>query len=196
MIRFRLTTLFVLALAAATSAFAQGAYPNEPIHMIVPFAPGGASDFVARIVTPKLGELLGQQIIIDNKAGASGNIGLEAAAKAAPDGYTIFLGNIGTIAINPGVFRNMPIDTQKDLIAVTLVAEVPSILVANPGVAANNVAELVALARSKPGELNFASPGPASMNRLEMERPMKLANLNMAHIPYKGGAGPAVTGLF
>jgi len=188
--------LLAIALAICPLAFAQApAYPNKPIRMIVPFAPGGASDFVARIVSPKLGEALGQQIIIDNRVGASGNIGLEAAAKAAPDGYTIFLGNIGTIAINPGVFRSMPVDTQKDFIPVTLVAEVPSILVVNPGVAANNVAELVTLARSKPGELNFASPGPASMNRLEMERFMKFANLNIVHIPYKGGAGPAVTGL-
>src|SRR5438034_6983820 len=110
----RLVAALFLALSLSPAiAFAQAAaYPNKPIHMIVPFAPGGASDFVARIVTPKLGELLGQQIVIDNKAGASGNIGLEAAAKAAPDGYTIFLGNIGTIAINPGVFRNMPVDTQ------------------------------------------------------------------------------------
>jgi tripartite-type tricarboxylate transporter receptor subunit TctC len=186
---------FVLALALSPAlAFAQ-AYPNKPIRMIVPFAPGGASDFVARIVTPKLGDALGQQIIVDNRAGASGNIGLEAAARAAPDGYTIFLGNIGTIAINPGVFRNMPVDTQKDFIAVTLVAEVPSVLVVNPGVAANTVAELVTLARSKPGELNFASPGPASLNRLEMERFMRFANLKIVHIPYKGGAGPAVTGL-
>lgn len=176
-------------------AWGQAGYPNRPIRMIVPFAPGGASDFVARIVTPKLGELLGQQIVIDNRAGASGNIGLEAAAKAAPDGYTIFLGNIGTIAINPGVFRSMPVDTQKDLMPVTLVAEVPSILVINPGIGANTVAEFVTLAKSKPGELNFASPGPASMNRLEMERFMRFANLKIVHIPYKGGAGPAVTGL-
>ncbi len=187
--------LLAIALLLCPLAFAQAPYPNKPIRMIVPFAPGGASDFVARIVTQKLGDTLGQQIIVDNRAGASGNIGMEAAAKSPPDGYTIFLGNIGTIAINPGVFRTMPIDTQKDFIPITLVAEVPSILVANPSLAANNVAELVALARSKPGELNFASPGPASLNRLEMERFMRFANLRIVHIPYKGGAGPAVTGL-
>ena len=180
---------------ASTAVLAQGGYPNKPVHMVVPFAPGGASDFVARIVTPKLGELLGQQIVIDNRAGASGNIGLETAAKAAPDGYTIFLGNIGTIAVNPGVFKSMPVDTQRDLIPITLVAEVPSILVVNPEVSAGNVKDLVALARSKPGALNFASPGPASIDRLAMERFMKLADLKMVHIPYKGGAGPAVTGL-
>jgi tripartite-type tricarboxylate transporter receptor subunit TctC len=163
--------------------------------MIVPFAPGGASDFVARIVTPRLGELLGQQVVIENKAGAAGNIGLESAARAAPDGYTLFLGNVGTIAINPAVLPKMPVDTQKDLVAVTLVAEVPSILVANPDLPAASVAELVKLAKARPGALNFASPGPSTMNRLEMEQFMKDADLKMVHIPYKGGAGPAVTGL-
>jgi tripartite-type tricarboxylate transporter receptor subunit TctC len=185
----------VAAAIFSTMAAAQSGYPNKPIRMIVPFAPGGASDFVARIVTPRLGELLGQQIVIENKAGASGNIGLEAAAKAPPDGYTIFLGNIGTIAINPGVFKVMPVDTQRDFIAVTQVVDVPSILVANPSLPANDAAELVKLARSRPGELNFASPGPASMNRLEMERLMKFGDVKMVHIPYKGGAGPAITGL-
>ncbi len=190
----RCTVALAMALVSA-AALAQSGYPSRSVRMIVPFAPGGASDFVARIVSPKLGELLGQQIVVDNRAGASGNIGVEAAGKAPPDGYTIFLGNIGTIAINPAVFKDMPIDTQRDLIAVTLVAEVPSVLVVNPGVPAANVSELVALARSRPGALNFASPGPASFDRLEMERFMRLANLKMVHIPYKGGAGPAVAGL-
>jgi tripartite-type tricarboxylate transporter receptor subunit TctC len=191
-----------LATAAALATLAPGAthaadppYPSRPVKMIVPFAPAGASDFVARIVSPKLSELLGQQVIIENRVGASGNIGLEAAGHAAPDGYTIFLGNIGTIAINPGVFKTMPVDTRKDLVAVTLVAEVPSILVANPKLAANDVAGLVALAKSKPGALNFGSPGPSTLNRLEMESFMRMARINMMHIPYKGGAGPAVTGL-
>ncbi len=163
--------------------------------MIVPFAPGGASDFVARIAQPKLSELLGQQVVIENRPGASGNIGLEIAAHAAPDGYTIFLGNIGTIAINPGVFKAMPVDTRRDLSAVTLVAEVPSILVANPSLAAGDVAGLVALAKATPGALNFASPGSSTLNRLEMEWFMRMAKVDMMHIPYKGGAGPAVTGL-
>jgi tripartite-type tricarboxylate transporter receptor subunit TctC len=187
----------ILALLACLPllAWGQSGYPNRPVRMIVPFAPGGASDFVARIITPRLGELLGQQIIVDNRAGASGNIGLEAAAKSPPDGYTIFLGNIGTIAINPGVFRTMPVDTLRDLVPVTHVVDVPSILVANPSLAANDVPELVKLARGKPGELNFASPGPASLNRLEMERFMRFADVKLVHIPYKGGAGPAITGL-
>ena len=187
-------TLLTLALCPVL-AFGQASYPNRPVKIIVPFAPGGASDFVARIISPRLSEALGQSIVIENKPGASGNIGMEAAAKAPADGYTIYLGNIGTIAINPAVFQNLAINPQKDFTAITLVAGVPSILIANATVPANTVPELVALAKSKPGELNFASPGSSTLNRLEMERFMKLANLNMVHIPYKGGAGPAVTGM-
>ena len=196
----RLRAFLAMAAALATLASvgthaADTPYPTRPVKMIVPFAPAGASDFVARIVSPKLSELLGQQVVIENRVGASGNIGLEAAGHAPPDGYTIFLGNIGTIAINPGVFKTMPVDTRKDLIAVTLVAEVPSILVAHPSLAAADVAGLVALAKAKPGTLNFASPGPSTLNRLEMEWFMRMAKINMVHIPYKGGAGPAVAGL-
>lgn len=170
-------------------------YPQKPVRMIVPFAPGGASDFAARIISPRLSEALGQPIIVDNRAGASGNIGMEAAAKAPADGYTIFLGNIGTIAINPAVFPNLAVHPAKDFIAVSLVAELPSILVAHPSLPANTIGEFVAIAKAKPGDLNFASPGSSSMNRLEMERFMKAAGMNMVHVPYKGGAGPAVTGL-
>jgi len=186
---------FALGLALLWSlALGQG-YPSKPVKMIVPFAPGGASDFVARIISPKLGEALGTSIVVENKPGASGNIGMEAGAKAAPDGYTIYLGNIGTIAINPAVFPNLAVNPQKDFIAVTEVADVPSILIANPGVPANTIAELVTLAKAKPGELNFASPGSSTLNRLEMEHFMKLANIKIVHVPYKGGAGPAVVGM-
>jgi tripartite-type tricarboxylate transporter receptor subunit TctC len=177
------------------AAFAQAGYPNRPVRMIVPFAPGGASDFVARIISPRLSELLGQSIVIENKPGASGNIGMEAAARAPADGYTIYLGNIGTIAINPAVFPSLSVNPLRDFIAVTEVADVPSILIANPGVPVTSVAELVKLAKSKPGELNFASPGSSTLNRLEMEHFMKLAEIKIVHIPYKGGAGPAVTGM-
>ena len=196
MTKLKPLALVTLALLLfSTLAFGQPNYPNHPIKMLVPFAPGGASDFVARIISPKLGEVLGQTIVIENRPGASGNIGMEAAAKASPDGYTIYLGNIGTIAINPAVFPNLSLNPQKDFIAVSLVAGVPSILIANPTVPVNTVAELVALAKSKPGELNFASPGSSTLNRLEMERFMKAADLKIVHIPYKGGAGPAVTGM-
>ena len=176
-------------------AAAQAPYPNKPIRMIVPFAPGGASDFVARIIAPRLGDLLGQQIVVENKAGASGNIGMEAAAKSPPDGYTVYLGNIGTIAINPAVFSSLAVNPQKDFVAVTLVAETPSILVAHPTLQAADAAELVKLAKARPGALNYASPGSSTLNRLEMERFMKANGLEIVHVPYKGGAGPAVTGL-
>jgi tripartite-type tricarboxylate transporter receptor subunit TctC len=190
----RATVALALTLVSAV-ALGQASYPNRPVKMIVPFAPGGASDFVARIISPKLGELLGASIVIENKPGASGNIGMEAAAKAPADGYTIYLGNIGTIAINPTVFHNLSMNPQKDFIAVTAVADVPSILIANPAVPVNTVADLVALAKAKPGELNFASPGSSTLNRLEMEHFMRLADVKLVHIPYKGGAGPAVVGM-
>jgi tripartite-type tricarboxylate transporter receptor subunit TctC len=171
-------------------------YPNKPVRMIVPFAPGGASDFVGRIMQPRLTELLGQQVIVENRAGASGNIGLDAAAKAPPDGYTIFLGNIGTVAINPAVFAaTLSVAPTRDFIAVTQVVDVPSALVAHPSLPANNLKEVVAYAKANPGKLNYGSPGSGSQNRLEMEVLRKLENLNMVHIPYKGGAGPAITGL-
>jgi tripartite-type tricarboxylate transporter receptor subunit TctC len=188
--------LLVWALALApVLALAQG-YPSRPVRMIIPFAPGGASDFVGRIMQPKMSELLGQQLVIENRGGAAGNIGLEAAAKADPDGYTILLGNIGTIAINAAVFRSLSINPQRDLIAVTQVVDVPGVLVANDAFPPKTVQEVVAYAKANPGKLNYGSPGSGSQNRLEMEL-FRLAagGMDMVHIPYKGGAGPAVTGL-
>ena len=187
--------LLLLLMIFPSLVFAQG-YPNKPIRMIVPFAPGGASDFVGRIMQPRLSELLGQQVIVENRAGASGNIGLDAAAKAAPDGYTVFLGNVGTVALNPAVFRaSLTVTPTRDFIAVTQVVDVPSALVAHPSLPANNIKELVAYAKANPGKLNYGSPGSGSQNRLEMEVLRKLENLDMVHVPYKGGAGPAMTGL-
>jgi tripartite-type tricarboxylate transporter receptor subunit TctC len=186
----------VLALALLPAlASGQAPYPSKPVRMIVPFAPGGASDVVARIMSLKLGDFLGQQVVIENRAGASGNIGMELAARAAPDGHTIYLGNIGTIAINPAIFKNLSVDPLKDFAPVTLVADVPSILVAHPGFPPNTVAELIAWGRANPGALNFASTGSGALSRLEMEQLRKVAGLDLVHIPYKGGAGPAVTGL-
>jgi tripartite-type tricarboxylate transporter receptor subunit TctC len=164
--------------------------------MIVPFAPGGASDFVGRILQPRLSELLGQQIVVENRAGASGNIGMEAAARSAPDGYTIYLGNIGTVALNPAVFPKLGVVPTKDFIAITQVVDVPGVLVVNPEVQAKSVKDIVAIAKAYPGKLNYASPGSGSQNRLEMEVFRKVAGgLDMVHVPYKGGAGPAVAGL-
>jgi tripartite-type tricarboxylate transporter receptor subunit TctC len=141
-------------------------------------------------------ELLGQQLVIENRGGAAGNIGLEAAAKADPDGYTIFLGNIGTIAINVAVFRSLSIKPQSDLIAVTQVVDVPGVLIAGNDFPPRTVQDLVAYAKANPGKLNYGSPGSGSQNRLEMELFRQAAGgMDMVHIPYKGGAGPAVTGM-
>ena len=190
----RIIRSLLLAAAAlpflAAPAQAQN-YPNKPIRLIVPFAPGGASDFVARILTPRLSAELGQTILVENKAGAAGNIGLEAAAAAAPDGYTAFLGNVGTLAINPAIFGSKQRVTAADLMPVTLVANAPDILVANTALPARNVSDLVAHVRKNPG-IGFASPGSGSLNRLEMELLRQEARLDMVHVPYKGGAGPAI----
>src|SRR5882672_6052632 len=188
--------MLVWAVLALFPALALGqAYPSRPVRVIIPFAPGGASDFVGRILQPRLGELLGQQIVVENRAGAAGNLGVEAAAKAPPDGYTAFLGNIGTIAINPSVFPDLPVSPMKDFIAITQVVDVPSVLVVNPSFKVDTVKELVAYAKSNPGKLNYGSPGSGSQNRLEMEVLRKAEKLEMVHVPYKGGAGPAVTAL-
>jgi tripartite-type tricarboxylate transporter receptor subunit TctC len=136
-----------------------------------------------------------QEIVVENRAGASGNIGMEASAKAAPDGYTNSLGNIGTIAINPAIFRNLSVNPIEDLIPVTLVTDVPNLLIANPSVPANNVAEPFAYAKANPGALNFASTGSGSLSRLEMEQFRKVATIDVVHILYKGGAGPAFLGM-
>jgi tripartite-type tricarboxylate transporter receptor subunit TctC len=188
-LRFFLVGLILIANCANAQ------YPNRPVKMIIPFAPGGASDFVGRIIQPRLGELLGQQIVIENRAGASGNIGLEAAARSAPDGYTIYLGNVGTVAINPGVFLKLAVNPMKDFIAVAQVVDVPGVLVAHPSFPPNTIKEMIAYAKAYPGKLNYASPGSGSQNRLEMELIRKAEGLEMVHVPYKGGAGPAATGL-
>ena len=185
--------LSLLALIPAL-AFAQ-AYPAKPVKMIIPFAPGGASDFVGRIFQPKLSEILGQQLVIENRAGASGNIGMAAAASAAPDGYTIYLGNVGTVAINPGVFPKLAVVPTRDFIAVTQVVDVPGVLIANPELQAHSLKDVIAIAKAYPGKLNYASPGSGSQNRLEMEMLRRAYGLDMVHVPYKGGAGPAVAGL-
>ena len=182
-------------LLSAAHAGAQGTYPMRPIKMIIPFAPGGASDFVGRIISNRLGEILGQQIVIENRAGAAGNIGMETAAKSPADGYTLYLGNIGTLAINPALYANLAVNPLKDFAPVTLVSDMPSALVANNDLPVGSVKELITLLKSQPGKFNFASPGSGSLNRLEMELFRKTNGIEMVHVPYKGGAGPATVGL-
>jgi tripartite-type tricarboxylate transporter receptor subunit TctC len=191
-----LAGLSAALVGASTPALAQedpAKYPSQPIRMIVPFAPGGASDFAARLIQPGMSEFLGQQIVIENRAGAAGNVGMDVAARGAPDGYTIFLGNVGTVSINPSLFDSLTVKPDRDFIPITLVAETPGLMVANPKFPPNNAKELVEYVRSQPpGKVNFASPGSGSLNRLEMELFRKNAGLDMTHVPYKGGAGPAV----
>ena len=160
--------------------------------MVLPFAPGGAGDFVARILQPRMTEFLGQQVIVDNRPGASGNLGVEVAANAAPDGYTILLSNIGAMAINPNLFVSFPVKPLRDFVAVSQVVDVPGALVVHPLVPVKTVVELVTHLKVRPGELNYGSPGGGSQNRLETEIFMKLTGTRMVHVPYKGGAGPAV----
>jgi tripartite-type tricarboxylate transporter receptor subunit TctC len=186
------SALFLL-FSAGVSAQDASNYPNRPVMMIVPFAPGGASDFVARIIQPGVGQILGQQIVVDNRPGAAGIIGTEVAARAAPDGYTTFLGNIGTLSVNPGVYSNMRIKPGKDLAPVSICADTPSILITRLDFPANTVSELIAYVKANQGKVTFATPGSSTLNRLEMEVFKKDAGLDMVHVPYKGGAGPAVT---
>jgi tripartite-type tricarboxylate transporter receptor subunit TctC len=167
-------------------------YPSQPIRMIVPFAPGGASDFAARLLQPHLSAALGQQVVVENRAGAAGNVGMDVAARAAPDGYTLFLGNVGTVSINPSMFADLTVKPQKDFIPVTIVADTPGVMIAHPGFPPNSAKEMVEHVKKNPGKVNFASPGSGSLNRLEMETFALNNGLQMTHIPYKGGAGPAV----
>jgi tripartite-type tricarboxylate transporter receptor subunit TctC len=176
--RILLTILAVISLLAPASAQSTSfSYPNQLIRMIVPFAPAGASDFVARVIQRKLSAVLGQQIVIENRAGAAGNIGMDAAARSAPDGYTLFLGNVGTVGLNPFVFKDLHLKPLQDFIPVSILADMPSLLVANPRFPPNTVRELIEYVKARPGKVNFASPGSGSLDRLEMELFRKLAGL-------------------
>lgn len=170
-------------------------FPNRTVRMVVPFAPGGASDHVARIIQPRMAELLGQQLVVDNRSGAAGNIGVEVAARASPDGYSILLGNVGTMAINPNVYVKFPIKPLKDLEPVTQVVDVPGCLVVHPSLPAKGLKELVSYLKSNPNKLNYGSPAPSSANRLEMEMFLLKTGTKATHVNYKGGAGPAMIGL-
>jgi len=183
----------LLAALCANVALAQ-AYPAKPVRLIVPFAPGGTTDVLARLVAQKLGDSLGQQFIIENKPGAGGNIGTELAVKSPPDGYTLVMSFDGTMAINPNTYAKMPFDPQKDLVAVANVAQVPLLIVVHPGVAARNIAEFVALAKASPGRINYSSAGHGSTGHLTGELFRARAGISIVHVSYKGG-GQAVQDL-
>jgi tripartite-type tricarboxylate transporter receptor subunit TctC len=193
---FRGTGLALVLLAAlfsATQACAQ-AYPSRPIRFIVPFPPGGSTDILARALAQKLTEGLAQAVVIDNRPGAGGAIGSEAAAKAAPDGYTIMMGHLGTLAVNPAIYKNLPYDPVKSFAPVALMAIVPSVLVVNPQVPATNAAELIAYARANPGKLAYGSAGSGSTSHLTTEYFKLATDTDILHVPYKG-IGPMLTDL-
>ncbi|MBP7351657.1 Bug family tripartite tricarboxylate transporter substrate binding protein [Comamonas sp. UBA7528] len=181
-------------LAVAGGAAAQGAFPSKPINIIVPFSAGGTTDILARIVGQYLGEELGQPVIIDNRPGAGGNIGGMAAARASADGYTLFMGTVGTHAINQSLYSKMPFDPIKDFAPLSRVATVPNLLVANPAQPFKNVKELIAYAKANPGKVNFGSSGSGSSVHLSGELFKSMTKVDMVHVPYKGSA-PAMTDL-
>ena len=183
--------LVILAFAGIGGAHAQ--YPAKPVRWVVPFPPGGGSDALARIMSPKLAETLGQQIVIDNRPGAGANIGAELAAKAPADGYTMLMGNVAH-AINMSLYAKPGYDIVKDFAAINLLASTPNIVVVHPSLPARSIRELIVLAKARPGELDVASSGAGSSAHLASELFNSLAGTRMNHVPYKGG-GPAVAAL-
>lgn len=180
----------LLLISEAGGAFAQS-YPNKPIRLLVGFSPGGGTDLLARLIGQKLTERWGQQVVVDNRPGANMIIATEMAAKAAPDGYTLAMVATPNVT-NPSLYRKLPYDTLKDFVWITQITIAPIILVVNPSVQANSVQELISLAKSKPGQLNFGSSGIGGSLHLAGELFKKMANIDMVHIPYKG-LGPALT---
>jgi tripartite-type tricarboxylate transporter receptor subunit TctC len=193
--RHLLRCLAVLPLLGSFSvpAVAQGGFPERPVTLVVPFAPGGGTDIVGRILQQKLSERLGQSVLVVNKPGAAGTIATNFVAKAAPDGYTLFL-SWDSHAINPIVYKNLPYDTFRDFVPVTLVARVPQVMGAWADLPAKTVGEFVALAKREPGKLNYASVGPGNSNHLMSEYFHRLAGIELMHVAYKGG-GPSIAAM-
>jgi tripartite-type tricarboxylate transporter receptor subunit TctC len=184
------TIILAFALSVIAAVTSAQTYPTRAIRLIVPFAPGGGTDILIRVITPKLSELLGQQIIVDNRGGGGSMIGTELVVRSAPDGYTLVAVDTA-FATNPSLYRKLPYDPIKDLAPVSLLATAPVILIVHPSVPATTVTELVALAKARPGQLNFASGGAGSSTHLGVELFKYVANIDLVHIPYKG-TGPAV----
>jgi len=183
--------LAIAVFAFASSAHAQDGYPNRPIIMIVPFAAGGSTDVIGRVIAEGLRQVLGQSVLVENRAGAGGSIGTAAIAHAAPDGYTIGMGSASTLSINPVAYKNLPYDVLRDLAPIGNIAAVPNIMSINPDVRAANMAELIALARKEPGKLSYASPGNGSLGHLLTEQFKLATGTDLLHVPYRG-MGPAL----
>ena len=185
------TAVAAILLALASQAAAQDAYPNKTITMIVPFAAGGSTDVIGRVVGDGLSRVLGQPVVIDNRGGAGGSIGTGAVARAQADGYTIGMGTASTLAINPAVYKNLTFDVQADLTPIGNIAAVPNIMAINPGVKAGNMMDFIALARSQPDKLSYASPGLGSVAHLLGEQFKLASGTAIVHLPYRG-MGPAL----
>jgi len=189
MIAFVRLSVILLALATlAPLAAAQPAYPNKPVRIIVPYPAGGTADIVGRTIAEKLSGTWGQPVIVENRAGAGGTIGVDAAAKSAPDGYTMVLGVTGPLTIVPSINPQLAYDPQRDLVPITLVAAVPSVIAVHPSVPARDLRELIALAKSQPGKLSFASAGTGTSVHIAGELLKAMAGVDILHVPYKGGA--------
>src|SRR6202012_3734785 len=184
----KLAVLLALAFAGATTAARAQDYPTRPIRLIVPFAAGGAADATARIIGKKVGDALGQTFVIENRGGGNGGIGPEIVKSADPDGYTLLLGQSGPISINPGIYPKLSYDPEKDLVPICMTTSYPYVLVVNPSLGVKTVAELVALAKSKPGALNYGTTGVGSSNHLVTELFADKAGIKVTHIPYRGTA--------
>jgi tripartite-type tricarboxylate transporter receptor subunit TctC len=194
----RHTTLFTLLLCLAVAALAPQAaaqgWPSKPVKMVVGFPPGGGTDILARIVAQKLSDAWGQSVLVENRPGASATVGADAVAKAAPDGYTLSMGQLTPNAIAPAIFPKLPYDASKDFVPIILVGTSPNMLVVNPALPVKNVAELAAFARSRPGKLTYASSGPGSLQQIAAELFKSVAGVDIVHVPYKG-SGQAVIDL-
>jgi tripartite-type tricarboxylate transporter receptor subunit TctC len=192
--RAALSLAATLAILTPHAAAAADAYPAKPIRFVVAFPPGGGTDIIARSIAQKLSERLEQQVVVDNRPGAGGNIGTDIVAKSAPDGYTMLMGSAGPLAINASLFAKMPFDPIRDLAPVTLAASTPNVLVVHPSLKAATVNELIALAKARPGEINFASSGHGTPAHLAGELFNSMAGVKLVHVPYKGAA-PALADL-
>jgi tripartite-type tricarboxylate transporter receptor subunit TctC len=186
-------TFTIALLCAATAAPAQ-TFPSKPVRIIVAFPPGGGTDIVARTISPKLSEALGQQVVVDNRAGASGIVGTELAAKAAPDGHTIFMGTLGNLCVNPLLFPKVPFDIARDFTPLTEAVAVTFMLYTHPSFPVKTVRDLIALVKARPGQINYASSGAGGAPHLAAELFNSLAGVKMVHVPYKG-SGPSFTDL-
>jgi tripartite-type tricarboxylate transporter receptor subunit TctC len=183
-----------LALMLAQAAFAQGGFPNRTITMVVGFAPGGGTDTTARIVAKKLGDSVGQSVIVENKAGAGGTVATHQVAKSAPDGYTILLGSVGSLTVAPHLIAKLPYDPLRDLAPITMAVEFPNVLVVQSSMPANTLAEFVQLAKAKPGTIGYGSSGIGGIGHLAGALLAIVADIDIVHVPYKGG-GPAMQDL-